>query len=127
VKPNFSINTSPGADSPNRFMPIEVPFLQTVEVSGTVQLEPERTPLGGVEVVLEPLDDGPTYRAPVFSDGGYYLMGVRPGTYRVSLSPRVAERLHLITDPVRLVIPISPTVTAVEVDVLRARRAERSN
>jgi len=115
------------APGPNRFMPIEVPFLQTVEVSGTVQLEPERTPLGGVEVVLEPLDDGPTYRAPVFSDGGYYLMGVRPGTYRVSLSPRVAERLHLITDPVRLVIPISPTVTAVEVDVLRARRAERSN
>jgi hypothetical protein len=113
------------APGPNRFMPIEVPFLQTVEVSGTVQLEPEGTSLGGVEVVLEPEGDGPTYRAPVFSDGGYYLMGVRPGTYRVSLAPRVVERLRLVSEPVRLEIPISPTVMIVEAAALRVHRESR--
>jgi len=112
---------SPG---PNRFMPVEIPFLQTVEVTGTVQLEPGGTPLGGVEVVLVPVDDGPSYRAPVFSDGAYYLMGVRPGVYRASLAPRVAERLRLVADPVRLTIPIAPTVTFVEADAIRVRRAD---
>jgi hypothetical protein len=113
------------APGPNRFMPIEVPFVQTVEVSGTVRLDPDSTPLGGVEVVLEPVDDGPTYRAPVFADGEYYLMGVRPGVYRASLAPRVAERLHLVSVPVRIEIPVSPTVTIVEADPLRVRRDSR--
>lgn len=82
---------------PNRFVTVDIPFVQTVEVMGEVRRAPDGTALAGIEVVLEPEDESEPYATRTFSDGAFYVMGVRPGVYRVTIAPaaRAAFRLEV--------------------------------
>jgi len=39
-----------------------------------------------------------------FSDGGFYLMGVRPGTYRLTVAEAYAATLGIVADPVEITV-----------------------
>jgi hypothetical protein len=108
---------------PNRFVPVDIPFVQTVEVMGEVRRAPDGTALGGVEVLLESDDDAPPYSARTFSDGAFYLMGVRPGVYRVTVAPATREAFRLAVED--LLIEVGPGQTSmVEGIVLWVRQRE---
>jgi hypothetical protein len=109
---------------PNRFVPVDIPFVQTVEVMGEVRQAPEGTPLSGVEVVLEPDDDSPPYTTRTFSDGAFYLMGIRPGVYRVTITPATRAAFDLEVEDLLIEVAAGQTST-VEGVVLWARRGER--
>jgi hypothetical protein len=80
---------------PNTFTPIPIALVQTGEVSGVVLIRDEGRPLPGVQVELHNLDTGDRYTSSTFSDGSFYLMGVRPGHYEATLSAQVRELLSL--------------------------------
>jgi hypothetical protein len=69
--------------------------VQTGEVSGVALIRDEGRPLPGVQVELHNLDTGDRYTTSTFSDGSFYLMGVRPGRYEATLAARVRELLSL--------------------------------
>ncbi len=80
---------------PNTFTPIPVALVQTGEVSGVVLIRDEGVPLRGVQVELRNLDTDDRYATVSFSDGSFYVMGVRPGRYEATLSERVRELLAI--------------------------------
>lgn len=106
---------------PNRFVPLDLPFVQTAEVAGHVLLEPLGTPLGGVEVLLEPEEGGDPYRVTTFSDGEIYILGVRPGRYRATVSPASLDALGLAVEPATVNVE-SGVAAVVEGLVIRVRR-----
>jgi hypothetical protein len=109
---------------PNRFVPVDIPFVQTVEVMGEVRQAPDGTPLAGVDVVLEPEDESPPYAARTFSDGAFYLMGVRPGVYRVTIAPATREAFGLEVEDLLIEVAAGQT-SMLDGIVLWARRGGR--
>lgn len=83
---------------PNRFAPVDIPFVQTAEVMGRLLLQPSGRPVPSTEVLLIPEDGAEPYRTVTFADGGFYVMGVRPGRYRVTLSPEVQEAYGVVSE-----------------------------
>jgi hypothetical protein len=98
---------------PNRFQPLNIPFVQTAEVTGEVRLLPANTPVAGVEVRFEPEDGSEPYTARSFSDGAFYLMGIRPGRYRVTVSRQVQETYGVVSEDAEFIVEAGRT-TVVE-------------
>jgi hypothetical protein len=80
---------------PNTFTPIPVALVQTGEVSGVALIRDEGRPLAGIQVELRNLDTGQQYSATTFSDGSFYVLGVRPGRYEATVSEQAREMLSL--------------------------------
>lgn len=79
------------APSPNRFRIVDIPLVHAGIVEGRVRLitpDGERE-LGGVSVVLTERASGARQAVVSFSDGGFYVLGIRPGVYDVAVDPRV--------------------------------------
>jgi hypothetical protein len=108
---------------PNQFVPVDIPFVQTVEAMGEVRLAPEGTPVAGIHVMLEPQDGSEPYIARTFSDGAFYLMGIRPGVYRVTITPTARAAFGLKSDDL-LIEVVRGQTTVAEGIVLRVRRGE---
>jgi hypothetical protein len=108
---------------PNQFIPVDIPFVQTVEAMGEVRQAPEGTPLPGIDVVLEPTDGSEPYAARTFSDGAFYLMGIRPGVYRVTIAPAVREALNLEVEDLLIEVAAGQTAPTSGI-VLWVRRVE---
>lgn len=83
---------------PNRFVRVDLPFVQTVEATGEVRLAPAGTLVAGIHVMLEPQDGAEPYTARTFSDGAFYLMGIRPGVYRVTITPESRNAFSVEAD-----------------------------
>jgi len=83
---------------PNRFVSVDIPFVQTSEVVGQLLLQPTGTPVPSTEVLLIPEDGSEPYRTVTFADGGFYVMNVRPGRYRATLSPEVQEAYGVVSE-----------------------------
>jgi hypothetical protein len=75
---------------PNTFTTIPVPFVQAGEVEGTVLMGDNDRPVRNTVVELRNLESGDVYTTTTFSDGGFYLLGVRPGLYEATV-PAAAE------------------------------------
>ncbi len=91
VVPSFaSASVTP---SPNRFRPIDVPLVRAGVVEGRVLLV---TPageqgLGGASVILTNRGTGARQAVLTFSDGEFYVLGVKPGEYDITVDPRVLD------------------------------------
>jgi len=86
-------------------------------------LAPEGTPVAGIHVMLEPQDGSEPYTARTFSDGAFYLMGIRPGVYRVTITPTARAAFGLKSDDL-LIEVVRGQTTVAEGIVLRVRRGE---
>jgi hypothetical protein len=78
---------------PNVFTPLPLAFLPTGEVTGRVASAAGGPGIGGLALELVQLDSGERYPTTTFSDGTFYVLGVRPGRYRVVLSDDDLARL----------------------------------
>ena len=111
---------------PNRFEPVNIPFVQTAEVMGEVRLFPADTPMPGIDVLLVPDDGSDPYTVSTFSDGVFYVMGIRPGQYRVTVSQQTQDAYGVVSEDVVFAVDTG-TTSVVEGIVLRLRKVSGAN
>jgi hypothetical protein len=96
---------------PNRFRMLDIPLVRAGVVEGrVVRMTPQGPqPLGGVTLLLTERRTGERRSLVTFSDGDFYVLGIKPGDYDVTVDPRVLERLGVAAAPLRL--RLAPTGT----------------
>ena len=114
-----SVSLVPG---PNRFTQLDVAIVQAGVVEGRVVADGHGVP--GVGLALVDRHSGARRTFTTFSDGGFYVLGVKPGDYDLTVDPRALEVLGMDAVPVRLTLTTTATgVGAAGVEVpLRPRR-----
>lgn len=92
---------------PSSFGRVDVPVASSREVTGSVVLVAgERTaPAPQVALLLVNTDTEEQHRLRSFSDGQFYLSGVRPGTYLLDLDPDRSTGLQAVTGPIEIEVP----------------------
>jgi hypothetical protein len=97
--------------APNTYRRIELPLVPVGEASGTITHAGR--PVRGVRVRLVPVR-GATFETTTFEDGGFYVLGIRPGRYRVLVGDQPdavaviefdpTQGAHAVP-PIRIVLP----------------------
>ena len=105
---------------PNTFTRVPIPFVRGGEVSGRVLFNDTQTGVGGAPVVLR-ARTGERYTTTTFSDGGFYLLGVRPGDYEATVDDSLLERLGARVAPARFTVGAARDAAIVENVEVRLR------
>jgi hypothetical protein len=94
--------------NPNRFRTLDVPVVAAGVIEGHVwrEMGGTREPAGVVGLVLTERRTGTSRRFASFSDGSFYLMGVKAGDYELALDVAVAGMAEagLAATPLRFTI-----------------------
>ena len=92
---------------PNTFTTVNVAIIEAGVIDGRVTglVDGRQVMLGGVTLLLTG-PNGSTRTIRTFSDGGFYAMGLRPGTYVITLDSRAAERWS--APPLEFTVPPIP-------------------
>lgn len=85
--------------APNSFQLVPLPLVQAGEITGRVRFA-GGGPVSGIPVVIVNRETGDSTRVVTFSDGSFYLMGIRPGRYLMAVSDGTLDRLQAAADPV---------------------------
>jgi hypothetical protein len=108
---------------PNRFRELDLPILPGGVIEGRIVRE---TPTGAVPVPGASLrlrrrgtDDVRSLSS--FSDGAFYLMGVKPGEYELAVDPGDLEQLGLTASPLAISVPAEADGATVDGLELRLR------
>lgn len=104
---------TPMANSSTR---LDIPFVPAGTIEGAVQLAAGR-PLAGVPVVATHAKSGRRYTVTTFSDGQFVFSNLIPGTYSVTVAPRVLATSSLLTEPVTVVLDHTGLVSDVLIKV----------
>lgn len=89
---------------PNSFGEVLIPVLEGAELTGAVTF-PSGAPVTGIAVRVMSADGTTWKEALTFSDGTFYLFGLRPGTYTVVLDQARLDVLGAAFEPMALVVP----------------------
>jgi hypothetical protein len=102
VVPAFA--TASVIPSPNRFRTVDVPLVRSGVVEGRVLLEgPDGVrELGGASVVITQVATGARQAVVTFADGGFYVLGIKPGDYEITVDSRVLAAFGGTAAPVRI-------------------------
>lgn len=108
---------------PNRFTTLNIPILSGGVVEGrVVRATPDGdAPVPGATLVFRHLETGRERRVTTFTDGSFYVLSVRPGTWDASVEPSLAARLGQRAEPLRFRIPQLMEGASLEGLVLRLR------
>jgi len=90
---------------PNRFRSLDIPVV------------------GGVTLILTDRQRGLQRTLVTFNDGGFYLMGVKPGDYELAVDGRVLDALAVDAEPLRF--SLAPTANGIGRDGLELRLKSR--
>ena len=71
-------------------------------------------PVAGLRLFLRRHGSSQTVQLTTFSDGAFYLIGVKPGTYELSVDPATLARLELTAWPIGFSMPSSPEGATVD-------------
>ncbi len=120
--PRFGIMTVvPG---PNRFVLVDIPIVPAGAVEGRVMVDgPDgRQPIGNALVTLIDAQTGHRRTVTTFTDGEFIAIGVRPGTYEVTLDKRFLDQLEVTAPHVRFTLqPSADGTTVKNVDIVLVR------
>jgi hypothetical protein len=102
VVPAFA--TASVIPSPNRFRTVDVPLVRSGVVEGRVLLDGPggARELGGASVLITHVVTGVRQAVVTFSDGGFYVLGIKPGEYDIAVDPRVLAAFGGTVAPVRI-------------------------
>jgi hypothetical protein len=100
VVPDRIVEVTP---APNSFGAVEVAVMVGAEVSGRVVFEGRG--LGGVRLVLRDLGRDRAVRLLTFTDGGFYAIGVAPGSYELTLANGLPPGVRASARAVRFAVP----------------------
>lgn len=89
---------------PNVFSQVRIAVVRGGEVSGRVVWEQHERAVGGLRVVFRDQGRGGETAVTTFSDGTFYAMSVRPGTYRVSVDTDQLDQLHARSLPASITV-----------------------
>lgn len=85
---------------PNAYRELNLPLVTGAVLEGRVIRD--GTPLPGVTLLLTNRSNGKTTSIPTFSDGSFYVLGVKPGRYTIEVDPRDLSARRLTGDPLML-------------------------
>ncbi len=71
---------------PNAYRQFDLPLVTGAVLEGRVLYD--GTPMPGVTLVLTNSSNGKTTSIATFSDGSFYVLGVKPGNYTLEVDPR---------------------------------------
>jgi hypothetical protein len=94
VASNPSMTIAPG---PNRYTVVDIPVVLGSVVEGSVlrRFGGGTQGVAGATLLLREERTGRERSVTTFTDGSYYLLGVRPGDYTLSVDPRVLDLLRM--------------------------------
>ena len=90
---------------PNRFRSLDLPVVQAGVIEGRVVRDGRG--VGGVTLVLTDRRSGARRTLVTFTDGAFYLLGVKPGDYELTIDARVLDALGVDAEP--LAFTLAPT------------------
>lgn len=90
---------------PNRFRTLDIPVVEAGVIEGRVTREGRG--VGGVTLILTDRRTGARRTLVTFTDGAFYLLGVKPGDYELTADERVLDALR--ADAVPLSFTLAPT------------------
>lgn len=92
---------------PNRYTALDIPVLSGGIIEGRViRTTATGSPgLAGATLILRHQATGRERRVTTFSDGSFYVMGLRPGDWVLQVDPGLLSGLRATSEPVRIVIP----------------------
>lgn len=90
---------------PNRFRTLDIPVVQAGVIEGRVTREGRG--VGGVTLILTDRRSGTRRTLVTFTDGAFYLLGVKPGDYELTVEERVLDALG--ADAAPLPFHLAPT------------------
>jgi hypothetical protein len=101
---------------PNRFRSVDIPIVPAGVIEGRVvrQTVDSTLPVAGLRLFLRRHGSSQTVQLLTFSDGGFYLIGVKPGTYELSVDSATLARLELSAWPIGFTMPASPDGATVD-------------
>jgi hypothetical protein len=101
---------------PNRFRSVDIPIVPGGVIEGRVvrQTPDSIVAIPGARLLLRRHGSSQTAGLVTFSDGGFYLIGVKPGDYELSVEPAVLGRLGLSAWPIAFTVPSDPDGATVD-------------
>lgn len=98
---------------PNRFRALDIALVAAGVLEGRVVKEVggRRTPAGGVPLLLRDRRRGTVRRFTSFSDGAFYIMGVTPGAYSLTVDGSALGGWRMTAQPLEFTLP--PSAAAV--------------
>ena len=90
---------------PNRFRSLDIPVVEAGVIEGRVVRN--GAGVGGVTLMLTDRRSGTRRTLATFNDGAFYLMGVKPGDYELTVEAQVLDALAVDAEPVRFSLPPS--------------------
>jgi hypothetical protein len=95
---------------PNRFRELDLPILPGGVIEGRVMRDTPTgsIPVAGARLLLKRKGTDEVRPLTSFSDGAFYLMGVKPGEYELVVDGTDLERLGLTDTPIALSMPADP-------------------
>jgi hypothetical protein len=111
--------------TPNMATRLDIPLVQTRELIGTLTAAPEISTVAGISLDILDLDSGVSTTAVTFSDGLFYVSRMRPGRYRLSVSPASLDAIGAAAQPssVDFTIPATGDELLVELPPIRLSRS----
>jgi hypothetical protein len=94
---------------PNRFRALDIPIVESGIIEGRVVRD--GAGVGGVTLLLTDARDGSRRSLVTFGDGAFYLMGVKPGEYELTVAAQVLDVLVVDAQPLRF--SLAPTLTGI--------------
>jgi hypothetical protein len=101
---------------PNQFRTLDIPVVPGGVVEGRLVRDTPAgpQPVGGVEVTLREQATGRRRTLVTFSDGEIYVIGIRPGTYEMTVDAEHLRQSGLRSVPVQFTLPASIEGATVE-------------
>jgi hypothetical protein len=86
---------------------VDIPIVPGGVIEGRVvrQTVDSTVAVPGARLQLRRRGSSQTVQLVTFSDGGFYLIGVKPGEYELSMHPAILERLGLAARPIGFTVP----------------------
>ena len=84
---------------PNRFRSLDIPVVEAGVIEGRVVRN--GAGVGGVTLILADRRSGTRRPLVTFNDGAFYLMGVKPGDYELTVEEQVLDALAVDAEPLR--------------------------
>jgi hypothetical protein len=91
---------------PNRFRSLDIPVVEAGVIEGRVVRN--GAGVGGVTLRLTDRRSGTRRALVTFNDGAFYLMGVKPGDYELTVEEPVLDALAVDAEPVRFSLAPTP-------------------
>jgi hypothetical protein len=101
---------------PNRFRTLDIPVVPGGVIEGRLtRTTPDgEAPVAGVKLILQRKGAGDAKILVTFSDGDFYLIGVKPGDYELSVDGAALDRLGLSGQPISFTMPASAEGASVD-------------